>query len=170
MPKFKCSCCSEWHDGVPDLAFAAPYYFDQLSEEQKRTIAKKSDDVCSIDDEDFFIRGVLHIPIIGQDSEFGLGVWVSLSRTNFKRYVELFNEPDPSGEEPYFGWFSNRVPGYPDTLSLKAEVCLQPYPTRPRIVLEPTDHPLSVHQHSGITMEALQRFIEANLHPSAPAG
>jgi hypothetical protein len=165
--QFKCTCCGEWHEGLPDLAFAAPYYYDQLSEEQKKIIAKKSDDLCSIDD-DFFIRGILLLPIVDRDTEFGLGVWVSLSETNFNRYVELFEHPDPTAEGPYFGWFSNRLPGYPDTLSLKTNVHLQPYPQRPRIVLEPTDHPLSIHQHRGIEFDTLQRFLEANLHGGSP--
>lgn len=168
--RFKCSCCDDWHDGIPDLAFTAPYYYDDLTEEQKQTIAKKSDDVCVINGEDFFIRGIVLIPIVGQEANFGLGAWVSLSKTNFERYLELFNERDAPSEPPYFGWFSNQVPGYPETLSLKTEVHLQPYPDRPHIVLEPTDHPLSVHQHAGITIDALQSLIEANLHPKQSAG
>jgi hypothetical protein len=160
----------DWHDGRPDLAFSAPYYYDNLTNEQKQTIAKLSDDVCVINGEDFFIRGVVMMPIVGQEGLFGLGAWVSLSKINFQRYLELFNEPDPTSEAPYFGWFSNRVPGYPETLSLKTEVHLQLYPERPHIVLEPTDHPLSVHQHAGITTDAIQKMIEANLHPHGSAG
>lgn len=167
--RFKCTCCGEWHEGLPDLAFAAPYYYDQLSAEQKAAIAKKSDDLCSIANKDFFIRGVLLVPVVDRDVDFGLGVWVSLSEANFKRYVQLFADPNPAAEGPYFGWLSNRLPGYPDTLSLKTNVHLQPYPQRPRIVLEPTDHPLSVHQHRGIAFETLQRFLEANLHGGSPA-
>jgi hypothetical protein len=166
--RFKCTCCGEWHEGVPDLAFAAPYYYEVLSEEQKTTIAEKSEDLCSISDEDFFIRGVLNLPVLGHETDFGLGVWVSLSRTNFERYVELFESPDPTSENPYFGWFSNRLPGYPDTLSLKTNVYLQPYPHRPRIVLEPSEHLLSIHQHQGINFQSLQRFLEANLHQDQP--
>lgn len=165
--RFECSCCGDWHDGLPDLAFAAPAYYDMLSEEEKVTRAKKADDLCSIDDEDFFIRAVLLIPIEGTDRQFGWGVWVSLSRDNFQRYVELYDAPDPSGEGPYFGWLSNRLPWYPETLSLKTNVHLQPYPGRPQVELEPTDHPLSIHQRHGIDLATLQQIVEANLHPSA---
>jgi len=38
----------EWHEGLPDFAFSAPYYYEHLSAEQKRTIATKSDDFCSM--------------------------------------------------------------------------------------------------------------------------
>jgi len=167
---FSCKCCGEQHSGIPDLAFTAPFYYEQLSPEERQTIAKKSDDLCTIADEDFFIRGKLLIPIIGMDTQFGLGAWVSLSRANFERYAALFNSTDVSGKGPYFGWFSNRLPFYPETLSLKTNVHLQPYPQRPRIELEPTDHPLSIHQHHGLDIATLQEFIEANLHPKRPAG
>src|SRR5262245_4213740 len=164
--RFKCTTCSEWHEGLPDLVFAAPHYYDVLSDEQKLTIAMKSDDFCSIDDEDFFIRTILRIPIIGMDGDFAWGVWVSLSRTNFQKYVDSFDSPNRSNDGPYFGWFSNRLPGYPETLALKTHVHLQPYPNRPEIELEETGHPLSVHQRSGISMSALQSIIESNMHPA----
>ena len=167
---FLCKCCGERHEGLPDLAFDAPYYYDDLSKDQKRTIATKDADLCTIANEDFFIRGILLIPIIGMDAEFGLGVWVSLSQRNFQRYVELYDAADPTAEGPFFGWFSNRLPSYPETLSLKTNVHLQPYPNRPQIELEPSDHPLSVHQRHGINVVALQNFIEANLHPDTTAG
>jgi len=62
------------------------------------------------------------------------------------------------------GWFCNRLQGYPDTLNLKTNVILQPYPHRPRIELEPTDHPLAVEQREGITVARLQEILEANEH------
>jgi hypothetical protein len=167
---FLCRCCGEEHAGIPDLAFDAPFYYEQLSSDQRQAIAKKSDDLCTIADEDFFIRGILLIPIAGMDAEFGLGVWVSLSYANFQRYVELYDATDLAGEGPYFGWFSNRLPWYPETLSLRTNVHLQPHPQRPRIELEPTTHPLSVHQREGIDRATLERFIEASLHPDAAAG
>lgn len=163
--RFRCSCCGDWHDGLPDLAFGAPYYYDQLSAEDKASRASKSDDLCSIDDSDFFIRAVLLIPVIGANASFGWGVWVSLSRQSFQRYVELYDAPDPSSEDPYFGWFCNRLPWYPETLSLKTSVHLQPYPSRPQILLEPTDHPLSIHQRFGIDLPTLQKIVETNRHP-----
>jgi hypothetical protein len=141
-----------------------------FSLDESRTKATKSDDLCTIADEDFFIRGILLIPIIGLDTHLGLGVWVSLSRANFQQYTERFHSTDVIGEGPYFGWFSNRLPFYPETLSLKTNVHLQPYSQRPRIELEPTDHPLSVHQRHGLDLATLQKFVEANLHPERAAG
>src|SRR5262249_4246584 len=152
---FKCSVCGQTHEGLPDLGFDCPIYFHQLNEAERREQARLTTDTCVINDEDFFIRGCLEIPVHGRTDAFTYGVWVTLSRDNFARYEELYEEKDRKVEDeaPYFGWFSNRIPGYADTLNLKTNVHLRPYPTRPRIELEPADHQLSIDQRSGISIE-----------------
>jgi hypothetical protein len=166
---FQCRTCGEWHTGLPDLGFDAPYQYGCLNDEQRRTIARKSSDLCSIDNDDFFVRGVIELPIIGRDAYFGIGVWVSLKKENFERYVELFDSKDPSGNGPYFGWLCNRIAGYPDTLNLKTSVHLRPAPARPRIDLEPTSHPLALQQQKGISLDEVQALVEPTLHPRGGA-
>ena len=163
--RFQCKTCDEWHEGLPDLAFDAPYQYEQLPPAE-RELARKTDDVCAIG-EDFFIRVTLPLKIVGWEDEFNFGAWVSLSEKNFRRYLELFESTEIKGEGPYFGWLCNRFPWYPDTLSLKTNVHLRPYPDRPWIELEPTDHPLAVHQREGITQETLAEIFTANEHPVA---
>jgi hypothetical protein len=165
--RFQCGTCSDWHEGLPDLGFDAPFQYSALSDEERRTIATKSDDLCSIAGEDFFVRGVIDLPIIGYEQHFGFGVWVSLKQENFDRYVELFDSKDPSGNGPYFGGFCNRLSGYPDTLHLKTRVHLRPAPARPLIELESTEHPLALHQRNGISIEEVRALIELALHPGA---
>jgi len=163
--RFQCGVCGEWHEGLPDLGFDAPLHYHQLSDEERDTVATKSSDLCTINDEDFFVRGVIEIPIQGRDDCFGIGAWVSLKEENFGRYVELYDAEDPSGEGPYFGWFCNRIAGYRETISLKTHLHLRPAPARPSIELEPTDHPLAVQQRDGIGLAEIQALIERALHP-----
>lgn len=56
---FVCSCCGERHQGLPDLADGNPEgnWIDS--------------DHCMIGGEDFFIRCVLLIPILGTASRLG---------------------------------------------------------------------------------------------------
>ena len=161
---FKCTTCGEIHLGLPDLAFDSPFYYHDMAAAQRSLDTELTSDTCVIAREDFFVRGCLEIPIHGRAELFGYGVWVSLSPKNFGRYQELFESRDRFDEPPYFGWLSNRLPGYPDTLGMKTNVYLRPYPLRPRIELEPTDHPLSVEQREGITIQRLQEILEANAH------
>jgi hypothetical protein len=161
---FTCSCCGQVHEGLADLVFAAPYYYYTVPTDQRERRCLLTSDLCSIDDEDFFIRGCLDIPIVGSDEHFSWGVWCSVSRTNFEKYREVFAEPHHSDVGPFFGWFSVRLPGYPDTLSLKVMAHLRDERTRPWFELEESEHPLSADYRQGITRERLQQIYEANLH------
>jgi hypothetical protein len=158
------------HDGLPDISFDAPVYCMEIPEPERPSRVSIGSDLCVIDGTDFFVRGCLEIAIKGTEDLFAWGVWVSLSQRNHERYVELFDADPPAGEGPYFGWLSNRLPGYPDTSRLKTRVYLRPLPQRPRIELEPTDHPLAVHQREGIALEDLLALIGDRLHGDPAAG
>src|SRR5215470_4952373 len=110
VARYRCSTCNEVHKGFPDLAFWAPYFFEELTEAERTARGRLSEDLCTLDNKHFFIRAMLEIPILGTEDRFGWGIWVSLSETNFHRYVEFFETDRPDGEGPYFGWFSNRLP------------------------------------------------------------
>jgi hypothetical protein len=64
--------------------------------------------LCRYEDEDgehLFIRVCLEVPIHGVSEPFIWGVWVSLSRKSFDRYVETCDAPDT--DDDYFGWLCN---------------------------------------------------------------
>ena len=163
---FRCTRCGEVHEGLPDLAFDSPLPYHQLTP-QEREAATLDTDTCVIADTDFFVRGCLEIPVHDRSDSFIYGVWVSLSREHFRRYLELYEDTERVGGERWFGWLSNAIPGYPDTFLLRTNVSLRPYPTRPYIELEPTDHPLGVEQREGITLERLRAILEGNRHGHA---
>ena len=87
---YRCSTCGELHDGLRDIGMDYPdHYWDVPEEERPQRIGFTSD-TCVIDDEDFFIRGVIEIPIHDYPRNFGLGVWISQKRENFNTYLENF--------------------------------------------------------------------------------
>lgn len=105
-------------------------------------------------EEHFFVRCLLRLPIVTKpDASFGFGVWATLSNANFDLYLDTFNSGEQGDLGPWFGWFSNRLHGYPDTLGLKCHVLPQAERRRPLVQLEPTDHPLAVEQRLGITFD-----------------
>jgi hypothetical protein len=162
--RFKCSQCDELHEGLPDLVFAAPVYYDQIPVPERAERARLTSELCVIDDRHFFVRAALPIPIRDAKATFSWGVWVSLSERSFARYVELQGSAPAAGGDPCFGWLSNQLPRYPDTLSLKAHLHLQPDGRRGLLELEPTDHPLAVHQRDGIKLLDLLAIVEGELH------
>jgi hypothetical protein len=81
-----------------------------------------------------------------------------------RKYREVFNEERQSHVGPFFGWFSVRLPEYPDTLNLKVMAHLRDQGTRPWFDMEESELPLSVEYRRGISAERLQQIYEANLH------
>ena len=162
---YRCSCCGEWHEGLPlDLAFDEPHYVQELTAEERQQQVDTLGDFRVLRNPDgthYFIRGVVEIPILGSTDTFCYGVWTTLSAANFERARAAYAENRAAG--PFFGWFANRLPGYPDTLSLKTNVHLRA-DLRASIELEPTDHPLALEQRDGITFDRVQAIVERALH------
>jgi hypothetical protein len=121
-------------------------------------------DTCRIDEKHFFVFGDMRIPILGSDTSFAWTIWVSLSKDNFQRSLDLWHIPGREREPPYFGWLSNSIPGYPSTLNLKTMVRTQAVGLRPEIELEPTEHPLSIEQRAGITWERVYEIASIANH------
>ncbi len=165
-----CPCCGESHGGLFDLAVPRPDIwqddFDQSSESEGRyPMNKLTDDLCVVDGEHFFIRGVLQLPIINApEYPFGFGVWSSLSKENFDLYFDSFDDKQQDHLGPWFGWFSNQLQGYPDTRNMKCRVRPQNDGQRPLIELEPTDHPLSAEQQNGISLDRILDIYAENGH------
>ncbi len=165
MSTLNCFCCGEVFDGPPlSWHFEAPDVWQSLSPEDRDALGQLSSDQCIINDEDYFVRGLIEIPIEGCDEVFALGVWVSLSKTNFDRACELWEDENRINEPPYFGWLCNSIPGYPGTLNLKTLVHTREVGLRPYIEMEPTDHPLAVEQREGLAMERIQEIAEMMYH------
>ena len=73
MFRFKCSSCDEWHEGMPAFAAAAPHYFYSIPPEERDARCDLTPDTCIVDDEFFFVRGSLDIPVAGADEPFSWG-------------------------------------------------------------------------------------------------
>ncbi|WP_326743496.1 DUF2199 domain-containing protein [Streptomyces sp. NBC_00121] len=126
-----------------------------------------SSDQCVIKGQHFFIRGLIEIPVIGSQDVFSWGVWVSLSRDNFTRALEVRNTEGREAEKPYFGWLSTELALYSEgTTNLRTNAHTRPVGKRPFIELEPTDHPLAVEQRTGITQDRVREIAMAVLHPA----
>jgi hypothetical protein len=161
---FTCSRCGETHDLPMSFAFEAPVYWYGIPESERPLRAVLDEELCVIDKQHFFIKGRICIPVHDNPDAFERGVWVSLSETNFKRAVAMWDRPGREVESPYFGWLSSEIPGYESTRNLKTNVHTRPLGERPTIELEPTNHPLAVEQREGISPARVHEIAEALLH------
>lgn len=167
---WKCATCEKVHYGVFDIACKRPDYWRSSGDAEpngKIEDASRnflSHDFCVIDREHFFVRCLLELPIIGSGGKsFMFGVWSSLSQRNFSIYVEGFDEGNYSDRGPWFGFLSNQLPGYENTLALKCNVKPSEGDARPFIELEPIDHQL-VRDARGVTFDRLLDIYAAAGH------
>ena len=163
-----CASCKLEHRGMFDLGASAPDHWGQDKIHEPNVDLRLdgdflSEDFCVIDGEHFFVRCVFRIPVHGLDRRFAYGCWSSLSRENFDRYVDGFDDGDYDGAGPWFGWFSNRLRGFEDTLNQACWVHPQP-DQRPTIALDDPDHKLAQAQTNGITPERLLELYAAYGH------
>jgi hypothetical protein len=164
MFRFKCASCDQWHEGMPTFGADAPLHFYGVPAEARGRRCVLDTDTCVIDDEFFFIRGCLDIPVIGEPERFSWGVWVSVSKENFARFAACFDLPKRSHIGPFFGWLSAALPLYPDTVNLKTRAHLRDDGVRPYIELEPTDHPLAIEQRNGILVSRVAEIYAYYQH------
>jgi hypothetical protein len=162
---FTCATCGEYHVGMPAFGWDYPVQYLAVPPEEREARVDLGTDHCVIDDEWFFVRGCLEIPVRGHDEPLSWGVWLSLSRNSFEKYVALFDDVEREPGALFFGWLCSALPGYSDTQLLKTMLHVRPWPTRPYVELEPTDHPLAVEQRSGITAERVREIAERVMHP-----
>lgn len=178
--RWKCSGCEEWHAGpMLDLSFNNPAYWLKDSDTGSRWKVLPSgeiektcksfldEDYCAIDDESFFVCGILHLPIIGAAENFRWGVWGSLSRENFERLLRMDKDPACVDLPPMFSWLSSNISDYPDTRSLKMSAHIQEAGLRPHFWLERSDHPLALEYHHGISPERVKEIMFRHL-PEQP--
>lgn len=174
--RWKCGSCEEWHTGpCLDFGYDSPYYWRKEYEKSSRlagllpnwsmTHGKTflNEDFCAINDEDFFVRGLIQLPIIGTVESFCWGVWGSLSRENFKTLLEKDKDPKRIELPQMFSWLSSQISEYPDTLSLKMHAHIRKPGWRPIFELEATDHPLSQEFHMGISAEKVREIMLGRL-------
>jgi hypothetical protein len=174
--RWKCYSCDEWHTGpCLDFSLDSPCYWSKENEKQSNRAKllpwwkrEKADtfldeDYCAINGESFFVRGIIHLPIIGAAETFRWGVWGSLSSENFKKLLKMDDDPKRVELPAMFSWLSNELPEYPDTLNLKMYAHIQELDWRPHFELELTDHPLSQEYHKGIPPERVKDIMMRRL-------
>jgi len=153
---YTCRSCGELHDDLP-FAFHAPAP-DQWSHDGDPD-SELTTDLCVIGGKDFFIHGLIVLPVADAEEDFAWGAWVSLSPENFGRTVAMWDTEGREAEPPMFGWLCTGLPDYETpTLELKCHVHTRPVGERPLIELEPTDHRLAVEQREGITLARVEEI------------
>ena len=149
---------------MPSFGSDKPLSYYTVPENERESRCDCGTDDCVIDEDSFFIRGCIEIPVFDEEEPFVWGVWVSLSKDSFKKWLQCFEEKKRSHVGPFFGWLDAWLKPYPDTMNLKTRVHLRDDGIRPYIELEPTNHPLAVEQGEGIPKQKVAELYSVMMH------
>lgn len=138
----------------PDAYFAVP------SDDRAKRV-KESDDLVSIDDAAFFLRGVAPIGIVGQDEVYAWGFWVKVSQADFAEYLRFFDVDPPVDHPGFTATIANQTRWLPPTLGLRVHAHLQRERQRPRFMLLDDAHPLTAQQAKGVSASQVHEWSEA---------
>lgn len=160
--KFKCTCCGQEHESWPALAFDTPTFYEYLSKEDKKSVSEISSDFCIIkheDQTDRFIRCTLTQCVNDFCENLDYGLWVSLSEESYNNYTTNFN--DENHQTSYFGYLSNNIPEYEDTILIPVTVFTRTGNNRPEIVPHKEyDHPFVKDYYQGISKSEAEERIQ----------
>jgi len=161
---WNCQTCGAGHDDLP-LCFGIEAPWQSLvPEEEFEKRVELTADQCVVDEQHLFVRGHIEIPIHDYPEPLSFSVWSSLNEVSFLHMCERWEEPDRGTDPPYFGWLCSPIWVYPSTIHLKLSVQSRPPGLTPLFTVESTDHPLSLDQRNGISVERWHQLAHQLLH------
>jgi hypothetical protein len=161
-----CSICGQPHQGAP-LSWGpdAPLMWTALPETERTRRGELGTDQCVIDDQYFFIRGRIEIPVTDTGDVFAWLVWVRVSADNFTSISDLWTVAGREKESPlYDGCLANELSSYSQaTLDLAVRVHTRSVGERPFIEVI-GDHQLGDEQRNGISSHHVQQIADKLLN------
>lgn len=157
---FVCGCCGESFDSwPPDIGFQRPDAVLDLPSEEREGRAWESNDLCVIDDERFFVRGVFYVPLQSHDARWGIGLWAEVAQADFEHYLRHYDK-DASDEAPFEGKVANQLDAFGGILGQALLVHLGNATQRPHFTAAPTNGVST----SALAMAQISGLDDASLH------
>ena len=167
--KWRCQLCGMEHEDAPLCFGADAPWRSYVPEAEFARRVELTPDQCVIDGKTFFVRGQIDIPIHDYPEPLLFSAWCSLSETSFAHMSDHWEWPDRDLDPPYFGWLLTAIDVYPNTVHLKVSVQSRVPGLPPIFTVEPTDHPLALDQHHGISIARWHVLAHQLLHTSKQA-
>lgn len=157
---YECGVCGKFHAGLPmDMAYKNPANFFKIPPNERSARINSTDDICVIDNKEFYIRGILPIPVIDSNDEFRWGVWARVEEDDFKNYLQYWDGHIPKNAPSLNGYLSGGIKDYPDSDMVEVQIHLQPDDQRPIFRALSSEHQLGFDQQNGVTMEKVHSFV-----------
>jgi hypothetical protein len=132
MTDVVCATCGKLHPAEEaELTFRLPDAIHSLAVADREARCHISSDICALDEERFFVRGLVPIPVSGRDRPYCIGAWAEIPECSFNTIYELWDDPDQAAAGPFAGVLANAVSEIGSPAGLPVEVRLTGPTTRP---------------------------------------
>jgi len=163
MP-FVCSVCGEHHnERLLDIRLALPHVIHALDSDARTRRAWLADDFAVLDDERFFVRGLLELPVPGLDDRFAYGTWVEVSMRDFQELMRHWHDEEQFASVECT--LANELEPYRGTVGLRATLRATAAEQLPAVELSDAAHELVTAQRNGISIGRSDELAAAVLHP-----
>jgi hypothetical protein len=160
---FVCSVCGEYHEErMLDIRMGLPDTIHALAEEERAARTWLADDFAVLDDDWFYVRGLLELPVPELESRFAYGAWLEVTRRDFTKLQKRWH--DPKQFEPLTCFLANELKPYEGTLGLEATLRPVSETKLPSVELADAPHELVREQRDGISVRRADELAAVVLH------
>ncbi|HEY9763136.1 MAG TPA: DUF2199 domain-containing protein [Trichocoleus sp.] len=144
-----------------DLSYQRPADVFKIPANERHQRIRMNEDLCIIDDAEFYVRGVLALPVHEIADSFRWGLWAQVDKESFDYYRAHWNILSTDHLKTLSGLLSGGISAYPNSDQLLVAIHLQANNQRPRFVVLDQKHPLGEAQQGGISLHDVARFVAA---------
>lgn len=160
-PLVRCSCCGEMvAQNELELAFKCPDAYHALEPAERAAMDTFCDpNFCVIGGRRLFVRGLVPLPVHGQDDDYCIGIWAELAQADWLLARTMWDEAGNDRVPEFDGVLANHISHTYDVSTLGIGVRVQLHDdTRPSFRLLETGHPLEAEQRNGISAHRALQF------------
>ena len=144
-----------------ELAYMKPDPVALMTEAQIQMQCKFTEDYYICGNGNHYLRCVLPLPITDTERDYCIGVWVKISKNNFKKIWSLWDDDKQASQPAFTGELANDVHLHDvATQGTKVEIQLTGPTSRPVITIKNKASPLYAEQHEGIQVQRASEYSD----------
>lgn len=166
-----CACCGEPAPvSALELSFRLPDEVFQLSKAERDARCRLSSEYIVLNDNRFFIRALIPLPVHGRVEPYHIGIWAEVSEKNFFRALALSSKPAQASTPPIPARLANQLPFHESSMGLSLTLQLTGPDTVPEVQLRPCKHTLYAEQSNGIDEARVLQYAQPVLQHAHARG
>lgn len=155
----QCSCCGKMvsRENI-ELTFKKPDDLVSLTEEELESRCKFNSGIFILDEEYYYIRAVLPLPVKETQENYNLGVWVQLPEKEFEVVWRLWDDENQHLNPPLQGILANSIPLTSASKNSFILLHLKGTKSRPEVEVLNENCSLFSEQKNGISLHRAGEF------------